>query len=128
MWILTPYLPALTSSSCTARCFLRQRGLLIKKISGLKYVHNDTCYPALLVIGQMIDALKSGKVRAAGLDVVSTEPVKSDNPLLHLDNCIITPHISWAAKESRQRIMDITVENVKAFLEGNPIHVVNMGK
>ena len=51
-----------------------------------------------------------------------------NNPLLHLDNCIITPHISWAAKESRQRIMDITVENVKAFLEGNPIHVVNMGK
>ena len=76
----------------------------------------------------LADALKSGKVRAAGLDVVSTEPVKSDNPLLHLDNCIITPHISWAAKESRQRIMDITVENVKAFLEGNPIHVVNMGK
>ena len=93
--------------------------------TGLKYVHNDTCYPAILVIGQMIDALNSGKMGAAGLDVVYTEPIKADNPLLQAKNCIITPHISWAPKESRQRIMDITVDNVKAFLNGAPQNVVN---
>ena len=71
------------------------------------------------------DALNSGKIAGAGLDVVYTEPIREDNPLLKAKNCIITPHISWAAKESRQRIMDATVENIKAFVDGNPIHIVN---
>ena len=81
--------------------------------------------------GQLIDendvaeALNSGKIAAAGLDVVYTEPILPDNPLLKAKNCILTPHISWAPKESRQRIMDTTVENVKAFLGGNPINIVN---
>lgn len=81
--------------------------------------------------GQLINeddlasALNSGKVGAAGLDVVSTEPIRTDNPLLNAKNCIITPHISWAPMESRQRIMDCTVENVKAFLSGKPQNVVN---
>ena len=57
--------------------------------------------------------------------LLSTEPIKADNPLLQAKNCIITPHISWAPKESRQRIMDITVDNVKAFLNGAPQNVVN---
>lgn len=81
--------------------------------------------------GQLIDeqdvadALNSGKMAAAGLDVVYTEPIQGDNPLLKAKNCIITPHISWAPKESRQRIMDCAVENAKAFLEGKPVNVVN---
>ena len=74
----------------------------------------------------LADALASRKVAAAGLDVVSTEPIKADTPLLSVPNCIITPHISWAPKESRSRIMDSTVENIRAFLAGKPVHVINM--
>lgn len=74
----------------------------------------------------LAEALASGKVAAAGLDVVSTEPIKADNPLLKAPNCIITPHISWAPKESRERIMDCTAENIRAFLNGKPIHIVNI--
>ena len=79
----------------------------------------------LIVEQDVADALNSGKLAAAGLDVVYTEPIKADNPLLQAKNCIITPHISWAPIESRQRIMDATVENVKAFLNGTPQNVVN---
>ena len=61
----------------------------------------------------------------SGLDVVSTEPIRPNNPLLQAKNCLITPHISWAPRESRQRIMDCTAENIRAFLGGNPINVVN---
>ena len=81
--------------------------------------------------GQLIDeqdvadALKTGKLAAAGLDVVYTEPIRADNPLLAAPNCILTPHMSWGAKEARQRIMDITADNVKAWLDGAPINVVN---
>jgi len=79
----------------------------------------------MVVEEDLAEALNSGKVAAAALDVVSTEPIRGDNPLLKAKNCIITPHISWAAKGSRQRIMDTTVENVKSFIAGSPINVVN---
>lgn len=79
----------------------------------------------LIVEQDVADALNSGKLAAAGLDVVYTEPIRPDNPLLTAKNCIITPHISWAPKESRQRIMDATAENIRAFLAGTPQNVVN---
>jgi len=81
--------------------------------------------------GQLIDeqdvadALNSGKLGGAALDVVYTEPIREDNPLLGAKNCILTPHMAWGAKEARQRIMDTTVENVKAYIAGAPINVVN---
>ena len=79
----------------------------------------------LIVEQDLADALNGGKVYAAAVDVVSSEPICSDNPLLSAKNCIITPHISWAAKESRQRIMDCAVENLRSYIAGNPINVVN---
>lgn len=80
---------------------------------------------ALINEQDLADALKSGKVYAAGLDVVSTEPILGDNPLLKAKNCFITPHISWATKESRARLMDIAVENLAMYIKGTPQNIVN---
>jgi len=79
----------------------------------------------MVVEQDLADALNSGKVAFAGLDVVSTEPIRADNPLLKAKNCIITPHMSWGSRGSRQRIMDCTVGNIRAFLNGAPENVVN---
>ena len=81
--------------------------------------------------GQLIDenalasALKSGKVYAAAADVVSKEPIEETNPLLLAPNCIITPHIAWASKESRQRLMDIAVDNLRQYIAGRPQNLVS---
>lgn len=85
----------------------------------------NTSRGPLIVEEDLAEALNSGKVYAAGLDVVSTEPIKADNPLLKAKNIFLTPHIAWAPKESRQRLMDIAVNNLKQFLEGSPVNVVN---
>ena len=79
----------------------------------------------LVVEADLAAALNSGKVACAALDVVSTEPIKADNVLLTAKNCIITPHISWATKEARERIMQTTADNVRSFVEGKPENVVN---
>lgn len=71
------------------------------------------------------DALSSGKLAAAGVDVLSAEPPREDNPLLHAKNCIVTPHIAWAPRETRQRLTEMVAENIEAFLQGRPIHQVN---
>lgn len=79
----------------------------------------------LIVESDLAAALVCGKVGCAAVDVASSEPIRADNPLLHAPNCIITPHISWATKEARERIMQTTADNVKSFMAGKPAHVVN---
>ena len=108
----TPETNKLFNAERFARC--KDGAILINNSRGQLVVEQD-----------LADALNSGKVYAAGLDVVSTETIKGDNPLLKEKNCYIKQHISWAAKASRQRIMDITADNLKAFVEGNPVNIVN---
>jgi glycerate dehydrogenase len=85
----------------------------------------NTSRGPLVVEEDLAQALNSGKVYAAGLDVVSSEPIKVDNPLLKAKNCIITPHIAWAPIESRSRLMAIAVDNLEKFLENVPVNIVN---
>ena len=73
----------------------------------------------------LAEALNSGQVAGAGLDVLETEPMTMDNPLVTAPNCYITPHISWAARAARARLMVTAVDNLKAWLAGNPTNVVN---
>ncbi|MHB8061360.1 MAG: D-2-hydroxyacid dehydrogenase [Ruminiclostridium sp.] len=86
----------------------------------------NTSRGPLIVEEDLALALNSGKVAAAAMDVVSTESVREDNLLLKAKNCIITPHIAWAPKESRERLMNIAVDNLAAFLNGKAVNVVNL--
>lgn len=94
-----------------------------KMKDGVKII--NTARGGLVVETDLVQALNSGKVSGAALDVVSTEPMAKDNPLLKAKNCIITPHIAWAPKEARTRLMNITINNLEAYLSGNPVNVVN---
>jgi len=85
----------------------------------------NTSRGPLINESDLANALLSGKFSGAAVDVVSTEPIREDNPLLSAPNIIITPHIAWAPKESRARLMDIAVENLECFIKGKPQNIVN---
>ena len=85
----------------------------------------NTARGPLINEAELADALNSGRIAGAGLDVLSTEPPAATNPLITAKNCIITPHIAWATKASRGRLIDVAVGNVKAFLAGKPVNVVS---
>lgn len=86
----------------------------------------NTSRGPLVVEQDLCDALDSGKVAGAAIDVVSEEPISANNPILKSKNCIITPHIAWAPKESRSRLMNTAVDNLAAFINGEPTNVVNL--
>lgn len=85
----------------------------------------NTSRGPLIVEQDLADALNDGRIAGAALDVLSVEPPSPDNPLLLAKNCIVTPHIAWASKESRTRLLDTAIANLRAFLDGHPVNVVN---
>jgi len=84
----------------------------------------NTSRGGLIVEQDLADALFTGKIAGAGLDVLSTEPPRSDNPLINAKNCIITPHVAWASKEARSRLMTICMNNIQSYLQGDTINSV----
>jgi glycerate dehydrogenase len=84
----------------------------------------NTSRGALVVDQDLADALNSGRIAGAGLDVLSVEPPAESNPLLSARNCLITPHIAWATREARSRLMALAVENVSAYVAGSPRNVI----
>jgi glycerate dehydrogenase len=100
------------------------RGTIAKMKDGVILI--NTSRGPLIVEEDLKEALASGKVAYAAVDVVFSEPIRADNPLYSAPNCIVTPHIAWAPKESRARLMDIAVENLRSYLSGKPRNVVNL--
>jgi glycerate dehydrogenase len=96
----------------------------LKKMKKTAFLLNTSRGP-LVVEEALAEALNNGDIAGAALDVLSVEPPSKENPLLGAKNCLITPHISWATKEARARLMDIAVDNLKAFLAGKNVNVVN---
>ena len=85
----------------------------------------NTARGGLVNENAVVSALKAGKLLGFAADVVSFEPIMSNNPLLSAPNCILTPHMAWAPVEARQRIIDTTVQNIQSFLNCQPINIVN---
>jgi len=85
----------------------------------------NTSRGPLVVEQDLADALNQGRLAGAAVDVLSDEPPSFNNPLLHSENCIVTPHIAWATKEARTRLIELAATNLRAFLDGHPINVVN---
>jgi glycerate dehydrogenase len=85
----------------------------------------NTSRGGLVVEQDLADALNNGRLAGAAVDVLSSEPPPPENPLLRVKNCIVTPHIAWATKEARTRLLNTAIANVRAFLEGHPVNVVN---
>ena len=119
-----------TSDVVSIHCplFPETRGLINKETLALMkktaFLLNTSRGP-IVVDEDLADALNREVIAGAGIDVLSTEPPPAGNPLFTAKNCIITPHISWATKEARARLMDIAVTNLHAFLAGKPVNIVN---
>ncbi len=99
------------------------KDLLAKAKDGLLAI--NTARGPVAVEADVSEALKTGKLGGYACDVISVEPMKADNPLLGAPNCIITPHIAWAPKETRARLIQVAADNLASFVDGNPINVVN---
>lgn len=108
--------------------FPETKGLInqenLKRMKRSAYLLNTSRGP-IVVDKDLADALNNGIIAGAGIDVLSAEPPEKDNPLYSARNCLITPHISWATKEARARLMDIAVNNLSAFIAGNSVNIVN---
>ena len=104
------------------------KGLLnkesLKQMKSSAFLLNTSRGP-IIVDEDLADALNNDVIAGAGIDVLSVEPPQKDNLLFKAKNCIITPHIAWATKEARSRLIDFTVNNLSAFVQGNPVNVVN---
>lgn len=96
----------------------------LKRMKKSAFLLNTSRGP-IIVDKDLADALNSGIIAGAGIDVLSVEPPTKGNPLFKAKNCIITPHIAWATKEARTRLMDFAVNNLTSFLNGKPVNVVN---
>ena len=96
----------------------------LSKVKPSAFLINTSRGP-LIIEQDLANALNEGRLAGAGVDVLSIEPPSQNNPLLHAKNCLVTPHIAWATKEARMRLVDTAVTNLKAFLEGHPVNVVN---
>lgn len=97
---------------------------LLKRMKPTAFLINTARGP-LVNEADLADALKNGTIAGAACDVASVEPIRPDNPLLGAKNLILTPHMAWSTKEARARLMDQTAQNIRAFLSGSPINVVN---
>lgn len=96
----------------------------LRRMKSSAFLINTSRGP-IVVDADLAEALNAGVIAGAGIDVLSVEPPPKDNPLFGVQNCLITPHIAWATKEARVRLMDMTVANLSAFIAGKPVNVVN---